>query len=111
MADRTVEDELREQLKHERARNDRMERRLDKIIASITREPKPIAVRKARPPENVEANAVRRAEVKQLERQKAGFLSRATADLVKTRGLDAVAAGREASRLYDEAMAAHPAGG
>jgi hypothetical protein len=67
---RTIEDELREQLTYERARSDRMEKRLDKIIASITREPKPIVVKKARAPEDVEGNARRRAEVSAVDRHK-----------------------------------------
>ena len=108
---RTIEDELREQLAYERARSDRNEKRLDKLIASITREPKPIAVKKARAPEDVEGNAVRRAEVTAVERQHKEFVTRATNDLVKKRGLDAVAAAKEAERLYREATDQHPAGG
>lgn len=97
-----------------RKAHDRVSRQLELVLRLQERQAGPVAKPKApRAPEDVEAAAVDRAQRAALDRavkQRTAFIANAKAGLMKE-GADAVAAEREAARLWDQANDSHPEGG
>lgn len=99
---------------HWREAYERTARQLEIVLELQLRAAGPQAHPKApHAPEDVESVALQRAEEKALERAKKherDFIQRATTDFIKTKGMDPIAAEREAKLLWQSATDFHPAG-
>lgn len=106
-------EEARAQAEFWRKAHDRVSRQLELVLKLQERQAGPLAKPKApRAPADVEAAAVDRAQKAVIERHarnRQAFVTNASKHLI-TEGLDSVAAGREAARLWDQATDFQPEG-
>jgi hypothetical protein len=100
---------------HWREAYERTARQLEIVLELQLRAAGPQAQPKApHAPEDVESLALQRAEERAIERAKKAereFVQRATTDFITNKGMDPVAAEREAKLLWQAATDFHPAGG